>query len=162
LPLKEQSVTHPLTQLIQATCELAEIEMFIAQERPGEPISVALQYDDVQFVFSSDPLQPDAITGYCCFGELPPRRHESAMWRLLEMNLSNAASGWASFGIDASSHDVVYAFRVNPRLTSAVTLLQAIQALAGQAREWRNTCFLHAAEPGPPPTATPGQLAALA
>ena len=155
-------MTHPMTQLIQATCELADVEMYTAQESAGDPSSVALQYDDVQFVFSGDSTQPDAITGYCCFGELPPKRHEPVMWRLLEMNLSNASSGLTSFGIDASSHEVVYSFRVNPRLTSPTTLLQAIQALAQQALVWRSTHFLHGADHVAPATLAPGQLGALA
>jgi hypothetical protein len=79
---------------------------------------------------------------YADFGEMPTQDALSCAKRLLEVNLSLAASGRAGFGLDSETGHVVYALPVPVMQTAPDLLRQALVNIAAHARTWRSNRFL--------------------
>jgi hypothetical protein len=98
--------------------------------------------EDERFLATYTPHPHSAMTIYTDFGEMPAQDALSCAKRLLEVNLSLAASGRAGFGLDSETGHVVYALPVPVMQTAPDLLRQALVNIATQARTWRSNRFM--------------------
>lgn len=126
--------------LIGSLCELLGIAAPAAASETGGAAAFELEMEGVAFLIAHDPVgSPGLIHVHARFGKADVE-DAAALTRLLEVNLAMSRSGYAAFGIDGSTRDLVHMCKGRLAVT-ADTLLASLQSTVDLALNWRNTGF---------------------
>lgn len=103
-----------------------------------------------EVAFSLLPIadQPETISVYVEFGQIPPERRLEAYRRLLEINLLVPLGHGPRLGVDSESGKVLCAFQFKG--STAPGLLACLELAAQQALQWRATFYLDQASGNDP------------
>jgi hypothetical protein len=124
--------------LLSDLCALLELQWNAPPSEPGE-LSVGIEVDDTRFALVHDQARPAGLSVFCEFGPLP--QEDSALRRLLEINLALASREAGTIGLDAGVDRVVFHFKLALRELRGPGLLAALRAAAAQATAWRDGRF---------------------
>lgn len=120
-------------EAIRALCNLLEL-------RGAEEITegAPLEIDDVLFsLLYGDRANPDAILGYCDFGEISPGKELDIYHSLLSINFIMYDGRGPSFTVSPETGRVILAMHFSLAGLKPQALLDRLTRVAGQAKEWR-------------------------
>lgn len=103
----------------------------------------------VKILEASDDDDPRVLV-FCVFGGLPAETELDGLRKLMEINLFLGNEGNTVFGRDAATGEINFRYE---QLLSTIALdnfVDALDQLAAQAAEWRETWFLDDARAGTP------------
>jgi hypothetical protein len=105
---------------------------------------------DVTFSLRYDRAAPETLLIFTDFGAVPESGRSLILYTLLEENFITAIGSTGTFGLSSKTNNIVYIKQVKLDQLTPETLFKTIVSLADQAREWRETHYIHdAPEPEP-------------
>lgn len=95
----------------------------------------------VKLLEASDEPDPHVLV-FCVFGKLPAELELEGLRKLMEINLFLGNEGNTVFGRDAETGEVNFRFEQQLSTLRLEGFVDALDQLAAQAAEWRETFFL--------------------
>lgn len=129
--------------LVQALVQQLALPVTVDGD-PDEPLH-GFEFDHfgmtVRLVEDGPDEEPRVLV-FCDFGVLPAAAELEGLRKLMEINLFLGAQGYSVFGRDAASGAINFRFDQDLAHLHLDTFVNALDQLAAQAAEWRQTWFL--------------------
>jgi hypothetical protein len=106
------------------------------------PLTFQASIDEVKFSVGYDPAAgQESLFIYCPLGPVPEGGAETALRRLMALNLAAAREHNAVYCVDTTTDEIAYYLRRNPAQAGAAWLREELVRIAKEVEQWRDDPF---------------------